>query len=386
MNILVYDLFGSFQTDDLIFYLRKMGHECKFVQYILDDKVKNDEFEEAMNCELASNSYDVVFTTNYYPIVARICNEKNIYYISWTYDSPPEITSPDTLDYDTNRLFFFSKYDYQSIKNEYGLDNVYYLPLAVNTERLDKIMPMPEYESDVALVGGLYNSDSFLGLKSIMSKEQQLYLDAVIAVQMKYSGSVVVDEALTRDFIEGVCEYYRSQSEYAVQPNKQQLFYSICSHITHMDRIGLLRLCAGKGLHTRLYLSPLSKQNRELLESHNVELCDCVNYENELPAVFKSAKINLNPTLRANRTGIPLRVVDVLGSGGFLLTTHQAEMDDFFDSDEIIYYENAEEALDKVQYYLAHEEERIKIARSGYERIKKDFSFPDRIAKMFSTI
>ena len=43
-------------------------------------------------------------------------------------------------------------------------------------------------------------------------------------------------------------------------------------------------------------------------------------------------------------------------------------------------------ALDKVQYYLAHEEERIKIARSGYERIKKDFSFPDRIAKMFSTI
>jgi spore maturation protein CgeB len=105
-----------------------------------------------------------------------------------------------------------------------------------------------------------------------------------------------------------------------------------------------------------------------------------------MPTVFKSAKINLNPTLRANRTGIPLRVVDVLGSGGFLLTTHQAEMDDFFDSDEIIYYENAEEALDKVQYYLAHEEERIKIARSGYERIKKDFSFPDRIAKMFSTI
>ena len=264
-------------------------------------------------------------------------------------------------------MFFFSKYDYQSIKNEYGLDNVYYLPLAVNTERLDKIMPMPEYESDVALVGGLYNSDSFLGLKSIMSKEQQLYLDAVIAVQMKYSGSVVVDEALTRDFIEGVCEYYRS-------------------HVTHMDRVGLLRLCAGKGFHTRLYLSPLSKQNRELLESHNVELCDCVNYENEMPAVFKSAKINLNPTLRANRTGIPLRVVDVLGSGGFLLTTHQAELDEFFNTDEIVYYENIEEALDKVQYYMAHEEERIKIARSGYERIKKDFSFPDRIAKMFSTI
>ncbi len=386
MNILVYDLFGSFQTGDLIYYLEKMGHECKFVRYILKDKVENDKFEEIMNFELASNSYDVVFTTNYYPIVARICNEKNVLYFSWTYDSPPEITTADTLDFDTNRMFFFSKYDCQAIKNDYGIDNAFYLPLAVNTERLDKIIPMPEYESDVALVGGLYNSDSFLGLKSIMSKEQQLYLDAVIAVQMKYSGSVVVDEALTREFIEGVCEYYRSQSEYAVQPNKQQLFFSICSHITHMDRIGLLRLCAGKGLHTRLYLSPLSKQNRELLESHNVELCDCVNYENEMPAVFKSTKINLNPTLRANRTGIPLRVVDVLGSGGFLLTTHQAELDEFFNTDEIVYYENIEEALDKVQYYMAHEEERIKIAKSGYERVKRDFSFPDRIEKMFSTL
>ena len=386
MNILVYDLFGSFQINDLMFFLKKMGHKCKYIQYLLDDKYENKSFEEAMTHELENNDFDVVFTTNYYPIVSRICHEKDVYYISWTYDSPPEIIFSETLEYSTNRMFFFSKYDYQAIKDDYGIENSYYLPLAVNTERLDKIKSEKKYESDVALVGGLYNSDSFLGLKSIMSKEQQIYIDAVIAVQMKYTGSSVIDAALSNEFTDRVCAYYRSQSKYAIQPNKQQLFYAICSHITHMERLALLRLSAGEGYRTRLYLSQLSDQNRKLLEKHKVDLCEGVGYEEEMPAVFKSTKINLNPTLRANRTGIPLRVVDVLGCGGFLLTTHQSEIDDFFDDGEIAYYENVEDAMEKMDFYLKHEDERLKIAKVGYERVRKDFTFPDRIEKMLSVI
>ena len=328
----------------------------------------------------------MVFSTNYYPIVARICNEKSIYYFSWTYDSPPEITSADTLDFPTNRMFFFSKYDYQYIQKKYNLDNAYYLPLAVNTDMLDSISAQKKYESEVALVGGLYKSDSFLGLKSIMSPNQQQYLDAVVAVQLKHGGSAVVDAALTDEFVAGVCEYFKSQSESAIQPNTQQLFYSICSHITHMERLALLRTSAGKGYKTRLYLSNLSKQNRELLENHNVELCSNVSYETEMPSVFKSTKINLNPTLRANRTGIPLRVVDVLGSRGSLLTTHQAELDDYFEEGEIAYYENVEDALDKIEYYLSHENERKRVLEAGYIKVKDMFTFPDRIEKMFSTV
>ena len=293
MNILMLDLFGSFQTGDLHYFFQKMGNKCKYIQYLLKDKNGDDTFEGFLVKELNSNSFDVVFSTNYYPAVARVCYRMNIPYCSWTYDSPPEITSLDTMDYPTNRIFFFSKYDYSVFADGYGLENVYYLPLAVNTKRLENIKPARQYASDVALVGGLYKSDSFLGLKSIMSATQQQYVDAVIAVQLEHSGSGVIDASLTDEFVEGVCAYYKSQSPTAIQPTKEQLFYSFCSHITHMDRLALLRLSAQKGYHTRLYLSQLSNQDRVLLEKYNVELMGNVSYEEEVPQVFKSTKINL---------------------------------------------------------------------------------------------
>lgn len=386
MNILMLDLFGSFQTGDLHYFFQKMGNKCKYIQYLLKDKNGDDTFEDFLVKELNSNSFDMVFSTNYYPAVARVCYRMNIPYCSWTYDSPPEITSLDTMDYPTNRIFFFSKYDYSVFADRYGLENVYYLPLAVNTERLEKIKPVNRFSSDVALVGGLYKSDSFLGLKAIMSTEQQQYVDAVIAVQLGHSGSGVIDASLTDEFVEGVCAHYKNQSPTAIQPTKEQLFYSFCSHITHMDRLALLRLSAQKGYHTRLYFSQLSNQDRVLLEKYNVELMGNVSYEEEMPQVFKSTKINLNPTLRANRTGIPLRIVDILGCGGFMLSTHQAELDDFFFDGEVVYYETTEEAVELMDYYLAHDEEREKVASAGLRRVKEDFSFEDRIEKMLGTI
>ncbi len=378
MNILLLDLFGSFLTEDMLYCIKKLGHNCKNVQFILADKEGNDEFSAFMKKELSECSFDMVLTTNYYPAVARICYVNNIVYCAWVYDSPPEIQSLETLDYSTNRIFFFCRYDYESYKNQ-GFDNVYYLPLGANIERLSSFKAINKYQCDVSLVGGLYHSDSFLGLKSIMAPEQQQFLEAMVQVQLKHAGSMVLDSALTEDFVEQVCRHYKDQSEMAVQPNKAQLFYSICAHITHMERLALLRLSAGNGYSTRLYASSVTDQNRDLLTSQGVEIHGPVNYGREMPQVFLSSKINLNPTLRANRTGIPLRVVDVLGVGGFLLTTHQAELDDFFFEDEIATYECVEEAIEKIDYYLSHESERVLLAAKGHERAKKDFSFEDRI-------
>jgi spore maturation protein CgeB len=103
-----------------------------------------------------------------------------------------------------------------------------------------------------------------------------------------------------------------------------------------------------------------------------------------MPAVFKSARINLNSTLRANRTGIPLRVVDVLGAGGFLLTNIQSEMLDFFKEDELATYETTAEAIEKISFYLENEDLRHTIAAKGHERILKDFTYEDRLSRMLA--
>lgn len=380
VNILIYDLNGSLLTYDIEYFFRKMGHSCKNILRPVYDKYADEEFVLEMEKELSGTHYDLIFTTNYYPVVARVCYEQKIPYYSWTYDSPPEIYSTETMEYPTNHIFFFSKYDYQKFSG-LGLDNVHYLPLAVNTERLSKISKRDDYASDVALVGGLYKSE-FLEYREIMSAEQQQYIDAVIQVQLMHSGSTVVDAALNDEFIEGVCAHYRSLSNVAVQPNKDVLFYSLCAHLTHLDRVTILSLSGKRGFDTRLYYGKARPADREILEKNSVKIHGFVRYMDEMPAVFKSTKISINSTLRANRTGIPLRVVDVLGTGGFLLTNLQSEMLDFFKEDELATYETSEDAIEKISFYLKNDDVREKIAVKGYERVLRDFSYEDRLSRM----
>ena len=385
MNVLIYDLFGSFQIKDMEYCLKKLGHKCITRFYPVKDRYHDEDFSFVINKDLAENEIDLVCTTNYYPVVSLPCKEKNIPYFSWVYDSPADLPSIETMDFPTNHIFFFSRYEYQHYKNDLGLDTVYYLPLAANVERLSTIGPNPKkFSSDVSLVGGLYFSDTFYSLKAIMSPEQQKYMDAIVAVQMKKSGSFVIDSALTNDFIGDVNSYFKSQSETAIQPSKDQLFFSVCAHLTHLDRLVLLNMCGERGFDTRLYIAEINDQDRQLLSSHNISINGPVSYHEEMPQVFKSCKINLNPTTRANRTGIPLRVVDVLGCGGFLITNHQPEMDVFFDPDDIVTYESAEDAIEKIDYYLRHDNERMKIAQKGFERVSKDFNFMTRVQEMLS--
>ena len=382
MNILMLDLMGSLIVGDLHNTFIKLGHKCKFFQYVLKDKEWNEEFATALRKELQEGSFDMVYATNYYPTVAKVCYLNDIPHCCWVYDSPPEISSIETMDYPTNRIFFFCKNDYLIFKNIHGLGTVYYLPLAVNTDRLDKINRADRYACDISLVGGLYKSGTLLGYKSIMTPEQQQYVDAMIQVQITRAGSGVIDAALTPDFVNGVKKHYLELSEKATQPEKAHLFYAICAHIAHVERLSLLRLFGDRGYDTRLFFGKIKDEDRKLLAGHKVKLCESVSYEMEMPQVFKSSKINLNPVLRANRGGIPLRAVDVLGCGGFLLTSHQEEMEEYFGPDEIVTFATIEEAVDKADYYLAHESERILIARKGYEKVKKDFSYEERV-KMF---
>ena len=49
-------------------------------------------------------------------------------------------------------------------------------------------------------------------------------------------------------------------------------------------------------------------------------------------------------------------------------------------------YESLPELLEKVQYYLTHEEERIEIAIHGYEKTARLHSYENRLAEMMQMI
>jgi spore maturation protein CgeB len=81
------------------------------------------------------------------------------------------------------------------------------------------------------------------------------------------------------------------------------------------------------------------------------------------------------------------RNFEVPGTGGFLLTQHAAHLEHYYEFDrEIVSFHSTEEMIEKVRYYLAHEDERTAIAEAGYQRTLKDHTYQQRFNDIFTQI
>ena len=119
----------------------------------------------------------------------------------------------------------------------------------------------------------------------------------------------------------------------------------------------------------------------------NVMFKGYVDYYTQMPQIFYGSKINLNISLKTIRTGIPLRVIDIMGCDGFVITNYQEEIAEYFKIDEeCVVYDNLEDLYEKTRYYLEHDSVREKIADAGYQRVNRDFTFEDRLQRMFQKI
>ena len=104
-----------------------------------------------------------------------------------------------------------------------------------------------------------------------------------------------------------------------------------------------------------------------------------------MPYVFKCSKINLNITLRSIKNGIPLRCMDIMGAGGFLMTNFQADLlNHFVPYVDFVYFESKDDLIRKCDYYLKHEDERIKIAANGHKKVLQLHNYRTRLNEIFS--
>lgn len=109
-----------------------------------------------------------------------------------------------------------------------------------------------------------------------------------------------------------------------------------------------------------------------------------VDYQTQMPLVFAGSKINLNISLRSIHSGIPLRVLDIMACGGFVLSNWQPEISEYFEEGaEIVTFDSLEDCLDKIEYYLIHEEERRQIASNGQRKVQERFSYQIGLEKLF---
>ena len=338
------------------------GHQliCFPFNYRASGLRHDPEVEAKLHAALQKETPDAVFSIDFFPVISKVCRREQIRYISWTYDWPHVLLYSATVIYPCNTVYVFDREVYEEFHSA-GISTVHYMPLAANTDRLDVLVEEDEsFACDISFVGSLYVENYNLIDEMMPTLPDYLrgYLDALMAAQLKIYGYNFIEELLT-PVVHELQEHYPLE----ITPDGlDSLEHNFAQYVINR-RITAIAL-----------------------ELPNIRNHGEVNYDDTMPLVFKQSKINLNITLRSIKSGIPLRAIDIMGCGGFLLSNFQREFLDFFvPGEDFVFYDSKEDLLRKIDYYLCHEEERRAIARNGHDKIAARHTYRHRVREMFDS-
>ena len=384
MTILIYR-WHAYNYADIIATLHSMGHQVDIIEQDLTDYDEDAAFEARLSRQLESKEYDFVFTVNYYGAISNVCERHHTKYVIWTCDNPLISMYHKSFYNECNYIFTFDKTNYIEFSGM-GAKHIYYLPLGVDTDRIDTLLQdaddLPMYANEIAFVGSLYERNTYDKIEPSLPEYLKGYFDAVIQAQLNISGGNIIEDMLTTDILEQVQEYFKLKKSKDSFSDLGLIFSTtvLGFKVAQVQRRSAL-IALSKKYPVTLY------SNSNASDLLKVENRGSVDYWSQMPKVFHMSKINLNFTIPNIKSGLPLRMWDIMGAGGFLMTNFQAEIPGFFEiGRDLVCFESEQELVEKCGYYLTHEDERIQIARNGYEKVKKMHSNKLRVIKLLQLI
>lgn len=367
---------NAFMQKGMELALKKMKIEYDVFYHIPKDWEEDEELARALYLKLQSGGYDRVLSVNYAPVVSDICEKMGISYISWIYDSPVHFRNKESFHNSCNQIYMFDRGQAENYR-KLGFSRVKHLPLAADSN-VWTYNKKANYDCDVALVGKLYQSD-YSYLLGPLDEYYRGRMEGMVAAQGKIYGGYILDQLITDSFMEELNVFYDKASKGTFQVKKEELEYACACEVTGRERFMALSL-----LENRCKVNLYSGDREPKLAKVNP--MGYVDYYTQMPAAFSQAKINLNISLRTIRTGIPLRVLDVLSCGGFLITNYQEELLEHFEPGvDMVIYEDVKDLVQKTMYYLQHEEERMQIAENGKQKVQELFSFEKQMKMLLGT-
>jgi spore maturation protein CgeB len=362
-----------------------MGFEVDIVEQHLPSYDEDEAFSARLSELLRQKSYDFVFTINYFGVISDTCEQAGVPYVSWSCDSPLISMYHESVYNACNYIFLFDKSSYLFFK-ALGAANIWHLPLAVDTGRISHILEHADdlklYQNEISLVGSLYERNTYDRIIPTLPQYLKGYFDCAIEAQMNISGGNLIEQLLTDEILQELEQYYHLEKTERSFSDLRLIFATTVLGLKvakEQRRSCLLELA--KKHQVSIYTN---SNTQDLLR---VDYRGSVDYWTQMPKVFYGSRINLNLTIPNIKTGIPLRVWDVLGAGGFLMTNYQPELELYFDLDkDLAVFENKRELERKAAYYLEHEKERLEIARNGHEKVKQFHSYEKRMAQMMEIL
>ena len=390
MKVLFYR-YGSICEPDIIDVFRKMGLTVDEYnkEITVKDGKPSDSVKEVSDY-LLKHPADFVFSINFFPFLSEICNLFHLRYLSWIVDAPVMELYAMSIEHPWNRTFIFDRALYDEI-HPLNESCVFHLPLGARTMPKDKLFQkaspkdLARFTHDIAFVGSLYTEKCPYDKLTGAPEHLRGFLDGIMKAQECVYGYYFIEELLTdeivAEFSAHLPNFYRYPAESHLTDRRTMAQLYIGNKITAMERTDTFRILSERfpgrvSIYTASDTTALPKlKNRGLAKSLT-----------EMPLIFHQAAINLNLTSKPIRTGLPLRIFDILSCGGFLVSNYQEELPELLTpGEDFVMYGSLDELAELCGYYLAHEEERKEIASCGYEALKKNYTYEAQLEKLLFT-
>lgn len=362
---------------------QELGHTVIPFQEQLNNKDLDTNYLDKLSTALKEQpQVDFVFSVNYIPIIAKVCKIHRIYYLSYTVDSPCLTLYSKSLGSPYNRAFLFDYAMYNQFYNYYP-QQVFYLPLGADVPFYNSVTSSPEdhqkYDCDISFVGSFHTEFcQYDRISKQLPDYIKGYVKGLISAQTNVYGYNFLADSISDEWIREFKKYanYELLPDYIIDDRNQIADMYLGYKCNQQDRIHTLR-----AISEVFSLDLYTTEDSYLVPNANFR--GIADSKTMMPKIFQCSKINLNMTARTIKTGLPQRIFDIMAAGGFVISNYQSEIPEYFvPGEDLVMYESISDLLEKIKYYLEHDDERIQIARNGQAKVQSLHTYTQRLSQM----
>lgn len=382
-------VYGLSTEKNIVQTLRKL--QCDVMEYpeVQDTSNMDEEKINALVAYVKEHGITHLMSIHLIYNVAVAAYWAGIKYISVIWDAPylKAYTVMGTLD----NIWYsaFDKLDAERMRQG-GCPHVMYQPLSVNRENIlewkKRFLAKRRYIHDISLIANLYEDNAYDRCLDLLPENMQAYFRSIFEeAAFKWDGVNRVYGKTGQEILEYmklVSPTLKINNPYNVEDVRYFEAMYLIRKLANIERVCVLNLLAED--HD-VYLYTYSEVDETLMPK--VHRRPPVQVGEATSFIYAGTKINLNIALKGIEGGTTQRIMDIMGAGGFVLTNYCEETAELFEEDkEIVMFRTPEELIQKVNYYLEHEEEREQIARAGHERAMNDYTYEKKIKKLLDWV
>ncbi len=329
-----------------------------------------------------------VVTINYDSEVAAVCHELEVPLVAWEVDPKTDRPPVPPAGGEDFRVFTLHPKDVSQLK-EAGFSSVDYLPIGVDTDRRSPIELSEEersrFSARVCFVGSSLIDRArrfkrlFLQLHASFNcsaegsfDETSERLERVLVAERANYGVYASDQLLEEHFGDFLDAAKRNGT-----PDDPKKW--VAEIVASQKRVAYVSALSNFGIH----VWGDERWSDVSSAAPGVHYRGLAEQGHELTCVYSGAEVHVDVNRIYQPEAIPMRVINVMACGGFLIAEHSDSIEELFDvGKEIETYRTIDELESKVAHFLEHPGEAREIAQRGLDAVRERHTMRIRAAKL----